>query len=115
MPQPLRALVDAVVEVPPLRERLGDVMPLARYAAHNTRAREVGFTPAAERALTGYGWPGNVDEFFAVVHDAALRTDTVDVRHLPAEVVGRRGPRLAASRPWSETRSSAACPARGSP
>jgi len=94
VPQPLRALVDTVVEVPPLRDRPGDVMLLARYAAHNTRAREVAFTTAAEHALTGHGWPGNVDELFAVVHDAALRTDTIDVRHLPAEVVGHRGHRL---------------------
>ena len=28
------------------------------------------------------------------MHDAALRTDTIDVRHLPAEVVGHRGHRL---------------------
>lgn len=88
VPLVLRALVDSVVEVPPLRERPADVLPLARYAAHNTRAREIGFTPAAERALAGYGWPGNVDELFAVVHDAALRADTVDLRHLPGRVLG---------------------------
>ncbi len=57
VPLVLRALVDTVVEVPALRDRPADVLPLARYAAHNTRAREVGFTAAAERALTSYGGP----------------------------------------------------------
>ncbi len=94
VPEPLRALVDAVIEVPPLRERPSDVMPLARYAAHHTRSREVAFTPAAERALTSHGWPGNVDELMGVVHDAALRTEVVDVRHLPAEIVGHHRTRL---------------------
>lgn len=94
IPQPLRALVDTVVEVAPLRERPTDVLPLARYAAHNTRAREVAFTPAAEHALTGHAWPGNIDELFQVVHDAALRADTIDVRHLPAEVLGGPTTRL---------------------
>jgi hypothetical protein len=87
VPEPLRALVDTVIEVAPLRERTADVMPLARYAAHNTRAREVAFSAAAEHALTGHGWPGNVDELFQVVHDAALRTDTIDTRHLPPDLV----------------------------
>jgi transcriptional regulator of acetoin/glycerol metabolism len=69
-------------------------MPLARYAARQARLREVDFTPAAEQALTTYGWPGNVDELFSMVQDAALRTETIDVRHLPAALLGRSGPRL---------------------
>jgi hypothetical protein len=94
VPPPLAGLVGAVVDVPPLRERADDVMPLARYAAHQTRLREVAFTPAAEHALTGYGWPGNVDELVRVVHDAATRTETVDVRHLPPTVLRGPGTRL---------------------
>jgi transcriptional regulator with AAA-type ATPase domain len=94
IPQPLAAMVETVVPVPALRERAADVMPLARYAARQTRMREVDFTAAAEHALTGYGWPGNVDELFTLVHDAALRTETIDVRHLPSLLVGRAGPHL---------------------
>ncbi len=94
IPAPLAALVDSVVPVPALRDRGGDVMPLARYAARQARMREVDFTPAAERALTAYGWPGNVEELFGVVQDAALRAETIDVRHLPAALMGRPGPRL---------------------
>lgn len=94
IPAPLAALVEIVVPVPALRDRGPDVMPLARYAARQARMREVDFTPAAERALTAYGWPGNIDELFGMVQDAALRTETIDVRHLPAALLGRSGPRL---------------------
>ena len=94
VPQPLAAMVDTVIPVPALHERMADVMPLARYAARQARMREVDFTPAAERALTSYGWPGNIDELFSVVHDAVARTETVDVRHLPSALVGRPGPNL---------------------
>ncbi|WP_427004450.1 hypothetical protein [Pseudarthrobacter sp. H2] len=69
-------MVETVVPIPALRERSADVMPLARYAARQTRLREVDFTPAAEHALTTYGWPGNVDELFSMIRDAALRTET---------------------------------------
>ncbi|MFF2317524.1 helix-turn-helix domain-containing protein [Arthrobacter sp. NPDC058097] len=94
VPQPLAAMVETVVPVSALRERPADVMLLARYAARQTRMREVDFTAAAEHALTGYGWPGNVDELFNMVQDAAVRTEAIDVRHLPSRLVGRTGPHL---------------------
>jgi transcriptional regulator of acetoin/glycerol metabolism len=94
IPQPLAALVETVVPVPALRERSADILPLARYAARQTRLRDVDFALATERVLTDYEWPGNIDELFRVIHDAALRTDTIDVRHLPSILVGRPGRRL---------------------
>lgn len=94
IPAPLAVLVETVVPVPALRDRGDDVIALARYAARQARLREVDFTPAAARALTGYEWPGNIDELFNMVHDAALRTETIDVRHLPACLLGRPGPKL---------------------
>jgi sigma-54 dependent transcriptional regulator, acetoin dehydrogenase operon transcriptional activator AcoR len=87
MPEPLRALVDAVVEVPPLRLRVEDVEPLARFAARQLRHRDVDFTPRAVRALLAHPWPGNVAQLRAVVRAAAARTDVVDLQHLPAEVL----------------------------
>ncbi|MDQ0117913.1 helix-turn-helix domain-containing protein [Pseudarthrobacter sp902506025] len=94
IPAPLAVLVETVVPVPALRDRGDDVMPLARYAARQARMREVDFTPAAEHALTAYSWPGNIDELFGMVQDAAQRTETIDVRHLPAALMGRSGPKL---------------------
>ncbi|GGI02018.1 helix-turn-helix domain-containing protein [Arthrobacter liuii] len=94
VPPPLGTLVETVVPVPALRERADDVLPLAQYAARQTRLREVNFTRAAEHVLTTHHWPGNIDELFSVIQAAALRTDTIDVRHLPAGMVSRPGPKL---------------------
>ncbi|WP_369256646.1 helix-turn-helix domain-containing protein [Geodermatophilus amargosae] len=87
LPDPLARLVDAVVEVPPLRARADDVLPLAAWTARQERHREVAFTPRAARALAGYGWPGNVAQLRRVVREAAARADVVDVHHLAPEVL----------------------------
>ncbi|PPB49517.1 Fis family transcriptional regulator [Arthrobacter pityocampae] len=89
VPRPLAAAIDTVITVPPLRDRGDDVLHLARLAAFQTRLREIDFTPAADRALLAHDWPGNVDELFTVVHDAAVRAERIDIRHLPAYVLGR--------------------------
>jgi DNA-binding NtrC family response regulator len=59
--------IDVVrLTVPPLRERAGDVLPLALGFLREFCAsfgRDVhGFTPAAEQALLAHDWPGNVRE-----------------------------------------------------
>jgi hypothetical protein len=87
LPDPLARLVEAVVEVPPLRSRTEDVLPLARWVARQERHREVDLTPRATRALTGCAWPGNVRQLRRVVRDAAARADVVDVHHLAPEVL----------------------------
>ena len=94
MSEVLRTHVDTVVQVPPLRDRPGDVLTLASYAAYHSRSREIGFTVAAQHALGDYGWPGNIDELFRVVHDAAVQTDVVDIKHLPADVASGSGHKL---------------------
>jgi hypothetical protein len=87
VPDSLAALVDSVVEVPPLRHRVEDVEPLARSFAREHRHRDVHFTPRALRALTAHSWPENVRELRAVVRAASARTDVVDVHHLPPSVL----------------------------
>jgi hypothetical protein len=93
LPAPVAALTDAVVEAPPLRTRADDVLPLAAWSARQERHRTVPFTPRAARALTGYGWPGNVAQLRRVVREAVTRGDVVDVQHLAPEVLdGGAGP-----------------------
>ena len=94
VPEPLRCLVGAVAEAPPLRFRPDDVLPLAGHFARQHRGRTVSFSPAASRALTDHHWPGNVRQLRSVVRDATSRTDVVDVRHLPAEVFTGSGRQL---------------------
>lgn len=93
IPDPLSRLVDTVVEVPALRERSGDVLPLAHYFAQRERGRPVTITRTAARVLTGYDWPENVKQLRRVVREAAARTDAVDGRHLPPEVFTASGRR----------------------
>ena len=62
--------------VPPLRERLGDVMLLAEYflqqAAGLVSTEIRGFAPEAIKRLCGYHWPGNVRELKNVVQRATI-------------------------------------------
>jgi hypothetical protein len=88
IPQPLAGMVDTVIPVPALRERGEDVLHLARYAARQPRLREINFTAAAEKALIAHSWPDNIDELFTVIHAAAVQTETIDVSHLPAYLLG---------------------------
>lgn len=97
LPEALRPLVDTCVELPPLRERREDVVPLARAFATRQRRREVRFTDAAQRSLLAFRWPGNVEQLRKVVEAAVARTDVVDVEHLPAELAGG-APRRSLSR-----------------
>jgi len=94
VPDALRPLIDTVVEVPALRYRPDDVLPLAEHFARETRGRPVTFTPAAARALTAYPWPGNVRQLRQVVREAVTRADLVDTRHLPPEVFTSPGRKL---------------------
>jgi sigma-54-specific transcriptional regulator len=67
-----------VVSLPllPLRERPGDVMPLARHFLQTYAERlhlgEVVLAPEAELALRQYPWPGNIRELENVIHRALL-------------------------------------------
>lgn len=64
------------IVVPPLRERQGDIVPLARMLL-NRHAERFGrpacaFTPEAEATLRAYPWPGNVRELENVVQRALV-------------------------------------------
>ncbi len=94
IPAALAPLVDTVVRVPPLRDRPSDIMPLAGHFGRRARGREVTITPAAARALQGYGWPGNVEQLVRVVARASTSSDIVDLRDLPADVLAGNTQRL---------------------
>ena len=64
------------VDLPPLRERREDIMPLAnsflkRFAAQANRVIG-GFTPAAQDLLRKFDWPGNVRQLQNEVQRAVL-------------------------------------------
>jgi sigma-54 dependent transcriptional regulator, acetoin dehydrogenase operon transcriptional activator AcoR len=86
VPDALAGRVDTVVELPALRYRLADVVPLARHLARRVRGREIRFHPAAEHALQTYHWPENVGQLREVVRAAAARSTFVAVRDLSPEI-----------------------------
>jgi DNA-binding NtrC family response regulator len=71
----------AMIEVPALRERSEDIVPMARQFAERTfRERGKvfsGFTADAESGLGEYGWPGNMRELFNTIERTALIFDGV--------------------------------------
>ncbi len=69
-----------VITVPPLRERLEDVMTLAHafavnMAAELRRSYFPGFSPRAASALLKHDWPGNVRELKNTVERSVYRSD----------------------------------------
>ncbi len=86
------------IEVPPLRERVGDIPVLAAHFL-GQRSLELsrpltGFTREAMDALLRYPYPGNVRELENIVERAAVlsRSPTIGVDELPPHVVeGRPG------------------------
>jgi len=85
------------VELPPLRERRGDI-PLLAQGFMREFARENGknvkdFTSEAMEALLNYSWPGNVRELRSAMEHAVLfcRGEKIAVRDLPSEVRGLAG------------------------
>jgi DNA-binding NtrC family response regulator len=80
-------LAEYQIHVPPLRERLADIVPLAEYflAQHSEQAR---FAPDAKVALEQYGWPGNIRELRNAVVNAviAARQYEIGAEDLPGRV-----------------------------
>jgi len=64
------------VRLPPLRDRPGDVLPLATHFLARAQAqygkRSAHFTPAALAALSAHSWPGNVRELEHAIERAVL-------------------------------------------
>ena len=81
------------IELPPLRERIGDIRVLAEHFLE-TKSGEAGrqitgFTPETMEALRRYLWPGNVRELENVVERAVVlsRSMQIGVGDLPAHVI----------------------------
>ena len=70
----LRARLAALhIHVPPLRERLADIIPLAEHFLRRVDSRRRLSREAAQR-LMGHGWHGNVRELREVIERAAAAT-----------------------------------------
>lgn len=75
------------IDLPPLRERPEDIVPLARHLLTTlTRGRHIeGFTDDAIAQLKGYAWPGNVRELRNAIERAVIlcRGNQIEKDNLP--------------------------------
>jgi len=80
LPELLAALSGTIVQLPPLRERAGDIPALARHflgrIGDQPGLRPLGITDGALSLLAAYDWPGNVRQLQAVLFRAAVFCDS---------------------------------------
>jgi two-component system, NtrC family, response regulator AtoC len=95
------------IHIPPLRERLADIVPLAELllarlaAVHNRIGAQ--FSEDAKQALLTYSWPGNIREMKNVIERALVfgknKDGAIAVEDLPENVrASLSGPSMAVSR-----------------
>jgi DNA-binding NtrC family response regulator len=93
----LYRLNGVTIELPPLRERQGDVELLLQHFLSQAK-RELkkpdleGVSPETVELLTSYSWPGNVRQLRAVIRRCVLDTNmpVIVPDILPKEIVGPR-------------------------
>ena len=90
----LYRLAVGTIDMPPLRERPEDILPLARRflddIAPVIRVQVAGVEPAVVPMLERYRWPGNIRELRNVLERAAILADgqSIAPSHLPPEISG---------------------------
>ena len=84
------------VELPPLRQRKGDIVGLAQRMvarfANEFGSPVKGLSPDAVRALEKYNYPGNIRELENIIERAVALTSSsrIELDDLPDDVAGRR-------------------------
>jgi DNA-binding NtrC family response regulator len=76
------------LNIPPLRERREDILPLASHFITEMTKGKARFSAAVSECLERYAWPGNVRELRNAMERAALlsRGEMIMPEHLPARV-----------------------------
>jgi two-component system nitrogen regulation response regulator GlnG len=80
------------IQLPPLRDRPEDVLPLAEYFLKRAeKERGLKFSAASKKALQGWSWPGNVRELENVVSRAVVcaAAESIEPGDLPPEILGQ--------------------------
>ncbi|WP_243236888.1 sigma-54-dependent transcriptional regulator [Heliobacterium chlorum] len=81
------------INLPPLRQRKEDILPLARHflSRYDPRGRFQGFTADALACLEAHLWPGNVRELANLIERAVIlcQCDWISVKELalPSEII----------------------------
>jgi transcriptional regulator with PAS, ATPase and Fis domain len=81
-----------VVEMPPLRERVEDILPLSNLFVEENNMEHgkniKGFSEEAKRLMVRYSWPGNVRELKNIIERAMILADREEItpKELPFEL-----------------------------
>ncbi len=88
------------VELPPLRDRLDDLSPLAEHFIGEFNREHSKSVQGLEQdfldALRAHTWPGNIRELRNVIQRAVIvcRSPMLSLRDLPLELASRHGPEV---------------------
>ncbi len=90
------------MELPPLRERKGDIVELAHYfiGKHCAQSgRDLSISPPAMRLLEAYSWPGNVRELEHTIERAVAleMTSMIQAERLPEQITKYSQTRVASA------------------
>lgn len=90
------------MELPPLRERKGDIVELAHYfiGKHCAQSgRDLSISPPAMRLLEAYSWPGNVRELEHTIERAVAleTTNIIQPERLPEQITKYSQTRVASA------------------
>ncbi len=95
------------IELPPLRQRPRDILPLAEHLLHFF-ARQAGktlkgFSEAARDAIARHSWPGNLRELRNAIERGVILSPgpVVDLIHLPVRLTSTSGTRLEVGGPYT--------------
>ena len=72
-----------VLDIPPLRQRKQDILPLAEHflhqKSHKYNKQDLSLSTQAKNALMHYDWPGNIRELSHVIERAVLLCDAPEI------------------------------------
>jgi NtrC-family two-component system response regulator AlgB len=87
------------IDLPPLRQRPRDLLPLAEHLLHffakQSNKTLTGFSAAALEAISRHTWPGNLRELRNAIERGVILSPgpEVDIAHLPVRLAGTGPPR----------------------
>jgi len=88
------------IDLPPLRERTDDIMPLALHFLRKvSQNQDATIAPSARGLLERYPWPGNVRELENAISNACIFSQDGNIlaEHLPSKILSQLPPSIARS------------------